>query len=203
MRRAEINYDLGKKDLKRYYNPMRDNGWLEQKLNFIWNNHFFDIPRHNEVSIKFGQKASTRLGSIKLIQNSKFKIQNYGKVHCHHRTLITITGHFIDERVPEEVIDVVIAHELAHYAHGFFSPLPQLARYPHHGGLVDTELKNRGFTEKLKFQKKWLKDNWKDVIGTTLKHRRTRRRSRKERISIFQFLIDLVILIILINFPMT
>jgi len=44
---------------------MRDDGWLFQKLDEIWDGHFSDIPQNNDVVIKFGRKARQRLGSIK------------------------------------------------------------------------------------------------------------------------------------------
>lgn len=168
---------------------MRDNVWLKQKLDFIWDNYFSDIQRKNDIHIAFGRRARTRLGSIKLNnkshayrQTGKTENNKYRKIHSCNGTLITITGYFADERVPEAMVDVVIAHELAHYAHGFSSPLPQLARYPHHGGIVDKELKKRGLEEKLQFQKQWLKDSWKDVVGQTPKRRRTIRRRRARSI---------------------
>lgn len=143
---------------------MRDNLWLDLKLSEIWEKHFSDISRLNEVYIKFGRNARTRLGSIRKIGKSS--------------TLITITGYFKDERAPEFMIDATVAHELCHYAHGFFSPHPKLSKHPHQGGLVDNELKRRGFGDQLKMQKKWLKDEWPKIIGirTTFRRRIIRRR---------------------------
>lgn len=157
---------------------MRDNAWLEAKLNTIWENHFSDIERKNEVFISFGRNARTRLGSIRAKKGSKQAE--------HQNTQILITGHFKDERVPEFMIDVTIAHELCHYAHGFFSPLPKLSKYPHQGGLVDNELRRRGFATELKDQHIWLKKNWKDIVG--LSKRRVVRK-RKRRVSLFEYLL--------------
>jgi len=152
---------------------MRNNLWLNNKLNGIWQKHFPDVEQQNRVIIKFGQNARQRLGSIR-------QISPYNKQSM---TKIIITGYFMDERVPEEIIDATIAHELAHYAHGFCSPLPQLSKYPHQGGKVDDELKKRGFAEVLKFQKKWLKDEWPQIIGPA--KRRIRRR-KIELINLFR-----------------
>lgn len=150
----------------RYTLLMRDNTWLEEKLEKIWREYFADVERSNDVEIKFGAKARRRLGSIRQIdpkdKNSK--------------TRILMSGFFRDERVPESIIDVTIAHELCHYAHGFCSPLPKFSRYPHQGGLVDKELKSRGFTEMLKFQKIWLKTDWLKITGEKVVRRRVRRR---------------------------
>lgn len=155
---------------------MRDNLWLDLKLSEIWERHFADVSRSNEVEIKFGKRARTRLGSIRKSPKSG--------------TLITITGFFKDEQVPKYIIDLTIAHELCHYAHGFFSPLPQLSKHPHQGGLVDSELIKRGFGDQLIAQKKWLKQKWPKVIGLNPIRRRRIRRRRYHPIGILKFLIS-------------
>lgn len=156
---------------------MRDNLWLDLKLSEIWEKHFADIPRGNEVYIKFGRNARTRLGSIRKIGKSN--------------TLITITGYFKDNRVPEFMAEATIAHELCHYAHGFFSPLPRLSNYPHQGGLVDKELISRGFKQHLSLQKKWLKETWPTIIGPRQYHRSPRRRTRRYTgLELFKILIS-------------
>ena len=156
---------------------MRDNDWLEQKLEFIWQSYFADVKRTNNVNIKFGKRASTRLGSIKKSNRSKV-----------FETEITMTGFFKDERVPEYIIDLTIAHELCHYVHGFSSPLPQLFKYPHLGGLVDKELIRRGMGEQLIEQKKWLKKEWTAIVGNDFRVRTRRRPKAKRRTSIFDLI---------------
>jgi hypothetical protein len=79
-------------------------------------------------------------------------------------SIITINSHFQDLTIPEEVITVTIAHELVHYSHGFSSPHPQLYQYPHLGGIVSKELIKRGLKEQLIYQKKWLKQNWRQYV---------------------------------------
>ncbi len=145
---------------------VRDNAWLTEKLEKIWRGYFANVERSNDVEIKFGAKARRRLGSIRQI-NPRDK---------HSTTKILITGYFKDERVPESIIDITVAHELAHYAHGFCSPLPKYSKYPHQGGLVDKELKSRGFADTLKFQKTWLKTDWPKITGEPVRRRRVRRR---------------------------
>jgi len=158
----------------RYYLGMRNNEWLDQKLDYIWQTYFANVPRSNEVSIAFGRCARTRLGSIrKTSRKSDFASQ------------ILITGYFKDEKVPEHIIEAVIAHELCHYAHGFSSPLPQLFKYPHQGRAVDREMIKRGLGDILLAQNKWLKNEWKAVIGPVKRRRRVR---KVRRTSIFQFL---------------
>ncbi len=145
---------------------MRNNIWLRNRLQDIWQKSFPDIPEESDIAILFGQKARTRLGSIK-----KNRLKNAV-------SKITITGYFQDERIPEIIIDLTIAHELCHYAHGFSSPLPQLYKFPHQGNVVDRDLAKRGFGTELKFQKKWLKEAWPEIVGRPhrriLRHRRAR-----------------------------
>ena len=127
----------------------RDNRWLKLRLQKIWQRYFADVPLANNVVIKFGQPARTRLGSIKFGR----KIEN-------PNTIITINGHFQDPQIPEFVIDGVLAHELTHYAHGFCSPHNQFHRFPHQGGVVRREMVDRGLKDLLQLEKKWIKNNW-------------------------------------------
>jgi len=155
---------------------MRNNQYLKEKLDNIWQTYFADVPRRNEVNITFGRCARTRLGSIKLIQKSKIKNQNDKSKFKNLPSQIVITGYFKDGAVPEFMIDAVIAHELCHYAHGFSSPLPQLFKYPHQGRAVDREMIKRGLGDTLLAQQKWLRLEWKKIIGAP--KRRVRRRRR-------------------------
>lgn len=134
---------------------MRDKLWLTNKLDTIWDQYFQDIPRLNQVDIHFGRRAKRRLASIRqLCRKNK-----------HSDTEITVTSFYKDEKVPEAIVDVTIAHELCHYAHGFASPLRQYSKYPHRGDAVDKELKKRGLGEQLKYQEKWLKANWNNIVN--------------------------------------
>lgn len=151
---------------------MRNNHWLEQELNDIWKRYFSDIEKLNNIHIVFGRKARRRLGSIR--QLNRFEKSS--------DTEIKITGFFKSEDIPEYIVDLTIAHELCHYAHGFASPLPKFSRFPHRGDIVDRELKARGLEEPLKLQEKWLKDNWNNIVGGDIfarKHARVRRIRRK------------------------
>lgn len=130
---------------------MRDEIWLKNKLSDIWGDYFEDIKQLNQIKIVFGRNARTRLGSIKMNKNKD--------------TLITITGLFKNLEVPEFMIDATIAHEICHYSHGFASPHPKKARFPHKGGLVNRELCNRGFGEIIKLQKSWIKLEWPKISG--------------------------------------
>ena len=125
--------------------PLRDNIWLLSRLDHLWTNYFPDVYQTNKVFIKFGRYSKLRLGSIRMERVSK-------------SSYITITGMFRDERIPVEVIDHTIAHELCHYTHGFSSPKTRLHRYPHHGGVIRQELENRGLYNLVKAYAVWKKD---------------------------------------------
>lgn len=123
---------------------MRDDKWLLSRLDVIWSKHFADVPQINPVFIKFGRFARLRFGSIKLDRRTK-------------KTYVTISGMFKDERVPQEIVDHTIAHELCHYAHGFSSPHPQLHRYPHEGGVIKKEMEDRSLTCLYDAYRKWIR----------------------------------------------
>lgn len=127
----------------------RDHNWLKLRLEHIWRTYFPDIAIANNVFVKFGQKATTRLGSIK-----------YGRRRENPNTIITINGHFKNPEIPEFVVDGVLAHELTHYAHGFCSPHEQAFRHPHKNSVVKNEMISRGLQDLLKLEKKWIKNNW-------------------------------------------
>lgn len=132
----------------------RDNKWLAGHLESIWRTYFPDVPIRNEVIVRFGRPARTRLGSIK-----------FGRRKINPRTYITITGYFRDEGVPEFVVDGVLAHELSHYVHGFSSPHERTFKYPHKHGVVTKELTGRGLRDTIKKQRQWLTGNWRQFVG--------------------------------------
>ncbi|OGE30343.1 hypothetical protein A2631_01035 [Candidatus Daviesbacteria bacterium RIFCSPHIGHO2_01_FULL_44_29] len=123
----------------------RDDNWLLSRLDYLWTNFFSDVAQINPVSIGFGRYSKLRLGSVRLDRTTK-------------KTFITLTGMFKDERIPVEVVDQTIAHELCHYAHGFSSPKPRLHKYPHYGGVINKELRKRGLVNLIKAYAKWLKE---------------------------------------------
>ena len=144
----------------------RDQKWLENRFLILWKDYFSDIPMAS-IKIRFGRNAYTRLGSI------GYEKKTFGK-----STMITMTGYFKRSEIPDYVIDATIAHEICHYAHGYFSPLPKLHRYPHQGSKVDDEMKKRGLVQILEKQKIWLKTNWKEYVKNDIRKRRPRRRRR-------------------------
>lgn len=121
----------------------RDDVWLISRLDYLWGKYFKNVSKDNPVFIRFGRYSRFRLGSIRLERHSKM-------------SYITVTGMFKDPRIPIEVVDHTIAHELCHYAHGFSSTKPRLHRYPHHGGVIKKELESRGMDCLVKAYAKWL-----------------------------------------------
>lgn len=137
---------------------MRTNDFLNERLDFLWDKYFSDIPKRNNVEIKFGKKAIKRLGSIRKITHKNGEFD----------TLIYINGYFKNLALPSFLIDATIVHELCHYAHGFSSPLPRLCRFPHRGDIVDRELKNRKLDELEAKEQEWLNKYWQKHIDSVL-----------------------------------
>jgi len=129
---------------------MRNHEYLQSRLDSIITNFFPEID-NSRITIIFGRRARTRLGSIKQPKSLESSV-------------VTINGIFADESIPTEIIDATIAHELCHYIHGFSSSLPQLLSHPHRGGVVNTEIRNRGLGHILDFQTRWLKTSWPSIV---------------------------------------
>lgn len=159
---------------------MRDDKWLFEKLDEIWDKYFTDIPQENDVRIVWGRRARNRLGSIK--QVSGFQLQSSSinkKSNSHPVTVITINKLFQDKSIPESVVVSTIAHELTHYAHGFHSPLEQRYATPHAGGIIDKEMDERGLKEIRLIAKKWLKENWRDYLLNKYPPKSRKRQKRR------------------------
>ncbi len=131
-------------------NIMRDDKFLKEKLNYIWQLAFLDVERKNNISVRFKGKWKNKFGHIKKLKNGDSEI--------------VVNGFFKNEVIPEYIIELTIAHELVHYSHGFNSPLPKLYSHPHKGGIVNKDLKKRGFTDSLKLERRWIKNEWRNII---------------------------------------
>ncbi len=105
----------------------RDDKWLYQLLDDVWDQYFSDVAQDNIVRIMFGRKAKNRLGSIKM------------DPHDREVSIITMNGLFRDTDVPEFVIKATLVHEMCHYAHGFNSPVERKYSHPHAGGVMRAE----------------------------------------------------------------
>jgi len=159
---------------------MRDNNYLQDRLDKIWDRYFSDIGQVNDVIIKFGRRARSRLGSIR---QEALKGLSSTKP-----TTIIINGLLKDENIPEFIVDSVIAHEMVHYAHGFASPHQKKYATPHAGGIIKKEMVGRGLEDLFVLQKRWLKENWQGYINEKLP-RELGTRYRKKRRSLISILI--------------
>lgn len=131
----------------------RNNKWLKSIAQKIWFNYFSDISPTNDLRVKFGRCAKWQLGCIR--QSRK----------AGSPSVVTLNGYFKNPKVPQYVIEGVLAHEFSHYLHGFSSCRPQLFRYPHRGGIIKKELKQRGLADLEKRQNEWIKQNWQNIIN--------------------------------------
>ena len=144
---------------------MRSNGWLKEQLDFLLKNYFPDVKITNPIEIKFGREAKYRFGSIRLVKPRGLRrlVRFRGKVP--QKSVITITSLFARESIPVDVVRYTMAHELCHYAHGFSSQNKRMFKYPHHGGIVNKELKERGAEDLTTIFKKWLKIYRKKILA--------------------------------------
>jgi hypothetical protein len=148
---------------------MRDNKWLKEQLDYLLKKYFSDLEITNPVEIKFGREAKYRFGSIKLLKPKGLRgLRGLGRLGGKkmepEKSIITITSMFASESVQEDVVRYTIAHELCHYAHGFSSYNKRMFKHPHHGGVVNKELKSRGAEDLVLVFKKWLKDYRKSIL---------------------------------------
>lgn len=155
---------------------MRDHGWLEDQLQFLLKAYFADVIISNPIEIKFGREAKYRFGSIKLVSHKSIRgiksirglIRAVGSDKP-KKSLITVTSMFAREHVPTGVVRYTIAHELCHYAHGFSSMNKQMFRHPHHGGIVNRELTQRGAEGLIRDFKAWLKGYRRAIMSARVK----------------------------------
>ena len=124
---------------------MRDDAWLKERLENIWQLLYSDVPKLNTVRVRFKGRWRNKFGHIKKIKDD---------------SEIVVNGLFRNEEIPEYMIDITLAHELAHYAHGFNSPLPRKYKHPHKNGVVNKELLNRGFGHWVRIERDFLRKEW-------------------------------------------
>lgn len=150
---------------------MRDHAWLEKQLKYLLVRYFGNIRLTNPIEVKFGRDAKFRFGSIKLVKPRGlrvlrgFRSLRRIKQDQPQKSLITITGMFRDESIPAGVVHYTLAHELCHYAHGFSSTNKKLFRFPHHGGVINRELTERGAQALIPVFKAWLKEYRKQIMA--------------------------------------
>jgi hypothetical protein len=130
---------------------VRDQAWLVDQLNTVWGTWFPDVDRVTPVSIRYVRPWKRRLAVIYLTDDDR-------------RTFIGVNRLLRDPRVPYTVFLVTLAHELAHYAHGFGSHHPRRYRHPHRGNVIQRELTRRGLADELRFYTEWTNDSWFDLL---------------------------------------
>ena len=133
---------------------MRDDLWLNKRLSEIWEIFFSDVVRKNNIKIRFLGRWKNKFGHIKKLKDGSSEI--------------VINGLFKDDKIPDYIVDLTIAHEIVHYLHGFNSPYPKKFRYPHQGGIVKKELISRGFKIPLKIERRFLKQDWEVICKELL-----------------------------------
>lgn len=126
-------------------NTVRDNEWLTERVRLLHENHFADVPQGYPILTRFSTRARYRLGCIAARDNT---------------AVIQVNSLYADPFVPVYVVDGTLAHELAHYAHGFGSGLPRLHEHAHRGGVVDKELEKRGLGPLYLRADQWRKRYW-------------------------------------------
>lgn len=137
---------------------MRDNIWLAERLKAIHRDYFIDISIPNQLLARFGRSSKTRLGSISSKRDPENRLIS----------VITLTGFFQAVSVPEFILDATLAHELAHYTHGFHSPHQRQYSHPHRGNVVGRELKERGADHLVQQQQQWLKEHWRRHLAESI-----------------------------------
>ncbi len=130
---------------------MRDQQWLNAALGSLLGGPFADMPQTSPIAIGYGRAAKNRMGSIRLHKGV---------------SSILINPLLTSPEVPEVVVLSVIAHELAHYAHGYGSHTPRKYPYPHRGGVVEKELQRRGMLAQSRLADTWLNMHWQKHYET-------------------------------------
>ncbi|OGD97698.1 hypothetical protein A3A49_03055 [Candidatus Curtissbacteria bacterium RIFCSPLOWO2_01_FULL_38_11b] len=141
---------------------MRSEKWLSDQLELVLSKYFSNIKISNPIEIKWGREAKYRFGSIRLIKPKGIKLLS--RRSYPQKSVITITSMFRSEGISEKVVNYTICHELCHYAHGFSSANKKLFRHPHHGGVVNRELTERGAGDLIGEFKKWLKTYRSEIL---------------------------------------
>ncbi|HSX19081.1 MAG TPA: hypothetical protein VLE91_03015 [Candidatus Saccharimonadales bacterium] len=150
---------------------MRDQAWLQGQLDFLLKNYFSNVSMSNPIVIGFGREARFRFGSIRLEKPRGLRVLRglrslkSIKEHQPIKSIITVTSMFARDDIPVDVVRYTIAHELCHYAHGFSSTNKRMFKHPHHGGVINKELKSRGAEHLSLAFKVWLKDYRAQILA--------------------------------------
>ncbi|MEI6144466.1 MAG: hypothetical protein WCP91_02620 [Candidatus Berkelbacteria bacterium] len=174
---------------------MRTITWLENRFEYIYRTYFADLEAPNQIEVTWGRRSRRQLGCIKRapfsslrggttkqsdIRLPRLSILSMARNDktANFKTIIVINGLFKDEAIPEYVIDAVIVHEMAHYAHGFNSPLPQQHKSPHKGNVIRREFLLRGIGDLERKEQQWMKENWQNYLDKNFPAKPRKRRLR-------------------------
>lgn len=154
--------------------PFRDDRWLEARLRHLWDTYYRDVAPGYPIQVRFGRRARYRFGSI---------------FSRHQTCFIRVNALFAHPDVPEHVVDATLAHELAHYVHGYDSGLRKLHMNPHRGGVVDAEMKKRGCFFLEEEASVWRKTVWptfyREQSGESLLRRAAREARARDRWAVY------------------
>lgn len=146
--------------------PIRDNRWLDSRLQALWETYYSDVARVYPIQSSFGPRARYRYGSIYSVGRQ-----------CH----ILINRLFANPEVPEFVVDATLVHELAHYVHGYGSGRPKIYPHPHRGAVVEKELAKRGCSFLEDQASAWRRDHWQGFYSAQTPDVTARRLDRENR----------------------
>lgn len=144
---------------------MRDRPWLERRLAALRARYFADVRPEQEIDISFGKRALRRLGCLG---------EREGK------TIIRVNGLLALEEVPDFVVDGVLVHELAHFAHGYGAGGTRKYKHAHRGGVVMAELWKRGCAHLESRADEWLGANWRATYALHTEDLAAGRERRRE-----------------------
>ena len=145
--------------------PMQETDWRIARLfDTIWQDHFADVPRVNDLVTGFDFPWKWRLGRIRMSLDQR-------------TTEITLNGLLDDPGVPHVVYVAILAHEIVHYAQGFGSPIDRQQRHAHAHGAVSSELHQRGLGHTETALERWGEEVWPHFRAQA---RATRRAARQQ-----------------------
>jgi hypothetical protein len=144
----------------------RTDEWLQERLHSLWETFFRDAQKGYPMEARFGARARYRFGSI---------------VGRHGVCLIRVNGLFAHPDVPEYVVDATLAHELAHYVHGYGSGLKKRHAHPHRGGVIEEEMAQRGCLFLEEKAERWRRQRWQAFYADHCQDRLARSQERRQK----------------------
>ncbi len=116
-------------------------------LDTLWERHFADIPRVNDLVVGYDYPWKRHLGRIRMTLDQRTSQIGLNRLLDH-------------DAVPSGVLVAILTHEIVHYAQGFGSPLPRTHRHAHAHGTVSHELAHRGLARYEDELACWIESAW-------------------------------------------